>query len=263
MNLFEAGVGGLLLGGLIAVAIIRSQLQKQANQLVKERKDQFVALASHYLLTPTTVIQAALTTLQDKDAVLDGAGRHKLYDALERGYRRMLIVAEQLLLVGNISDNTLTLQLGVNNLFNTVTEAASVVDPFARAKNIAITVQDDSRAINECRFDARRMKQALVALLDNAIKFSLEETAIEIVVSVENNIFQISIVDQGIGMSTKVLEHLSEKFYRGTDLYTFDYEGLGLGLHIAQAIIRLHHGNISFSSRPKQGTQALIEFPNL
>ncbi len=134
---------------------------------------------------------------------------------------------------------------------------------FARTKNIKIVFEDHTQEIKQTRIDNRRMKQAIIAALDNAIKFSMEGTTITVCLTLQDKIFTIEVEDEGIGMPANVIEHLSDKFYRGSSIYSFDYEGLGLGLHIAYAIIRAHQGNITFQSRVKHGTVVTIEFPNL
>jgi signal transduction histidine kinase len=138
-----------------------------------------------------------------------------------------------------------------------------MVDPFARAKKITIHFEMETKDLQEAKFDARRMKQVFIAVLDNAVKFSIEGAEVRVRLTYQSGIFSVVVEDDGVGMPDAMLSHITEKFFRGNDMYTFDYEGMGLGLHIAQAIVALHQGNISFTSKPKKGTIVSIQFPSL
>ena len=253
---------GFLLSSLGYFVVLRPRILANFQKRLRDSKDQFVGLASHYLLTPITIIQTATTRLQEADTSLSFDERRRLYDAILMGQQRLWIIAEQLVLINEIDNNNLALRIQVHDLPDLIVSAIAAVDVFARTKKVTIEFEDRAKEIKQVRIDMRRMKQALIALLDNAIKFSMENTTIKVVLGFEDNIFSVEITDHGIGMQQEVIDHLSEKFYRGSSIYSFDYEGLGLGLHIAYAILRMHQGNITFQSQPKQGTVVIAEFPN-
>jgi signal transduction histidine kinase len=258
-----SSLAGIVLGILLSTVIFRRIDRSHFEADLRARKDQFISLSSHYLLNPITIIQTAISSLKERDSALTADQRLPLYDAIERGQQRLWIITQQLILVGEIDQDDLQVHLAVANIYDTVTSAISSVDSFAREKGISIKLEDSSHDVREARFDARRMKQALIAVLDNAVKFSLEKGEVVVRVGWESNIFTVEVEDFGIGMPEGIVEHISEKFFRGSDTYTFDYEGIGLGLHIAQAIVRMHQGNISIQSKPKQGTLVSVQFPSL
>lgn len=254
---------GFILAVLLYLALLRPVLLRRLEHKVQARKDQFVALASHYLLTPITIIQTATAQLKDNDATLTAEDRRKLYEAITVGQQRLWIIAEQLVLVNQVDHNELRLRMEVGDLSNTVSSAVTAVDVFARHKNINLRYQDLTQNLSQARFDSRRMRQALIALLDNAIKFSVEDTQILVQLSHNGGYFTITVTDQGLGMAPEVLERITQKFFRGSEIYNFNYEGLGLGLYLAYAIVRQHQGQMYFDSRPKKGTTVTIQFPNL
>ena len=265
-ELYQQGalvVAGFVLAMLFYYVVLRPPLERRLEKKLRERKDEFIGLSSHYLLTPITIIQTAVARLQEADTTLDTTQRMKLYEAIAMGQQRLWIIAEQLVLVNQIDFNELRLRLEVANVSETVSDAIASVDIFARHKNLKLHFTDYTKEINQARFDPRRLRQAIIAVLDNAIKFSLENTTVSVELKLEGKVFQINIADQGIGMPPEVLEHITERFYRGNGIYNFDYEGLGLGLHIAYAIARQHGGNMEFTSQPKQGTTVSIQFPNI
>ncbi|MBU6389234.1 HAMP domain-containing histidine kinase [Patescibacteria group bacterium] len=266
--LYGGAIGALVSLGLSALVlrtVIRKRLEERSATELRDRKDQFIALTSHYILNPVSIIQAAIATLQEKQTSATLAERQQLYDAIERGQQRLWIMAEQLAIVGEVDQGDLVLNISVASLVDTISAAIAAVVPFAREKKVKIKFDYGAENFmqTEARFDARRLRQAIIAVLDNAIKFSLEDGVVQVRLQLESNIFIITVEDQGIGMPDEIVSHISEKFFRGTGLYNYDYQGLGLGLHIAQAIIRLHHGSITFTSKPQRGTITTIEFPNL
>lgn len=257
-------LSGILLGMVGGFLITRSWLFPRYKDLVdakdKKRQQDFVAISSHYLLNPITVIQTATARLQEVDN-LDAEARKHLYEAIVRGEQRLWITAEQLVLVNQLDDGKLTLQLSASDINDVVTGAIAAVDSFARQKNISIFFEDLTVGVSEARFDARRMKQAFIAILDNAVKFSVDGGEIKVSLKMEGQVWQVKIVDSGVGMAPDVMKQLTTRFFRGSSVYDFDYEGMGLGLFIARTILDMHGGIINVDSQPKRGTTVTIEFP--
>ncbi|CAN5192426.1 hypothetical protein BH11PAT4_BH11PAT4_5710 [soil metagenome] len=250
-----------IVGAILAVLVLQAQLKRYFDDRLKNSKDKFIGLASHYLLTPITIIQTALSRLQESDSSLTMEQRHRLYDAIGMGQQRLWIIAEQLVLINEIDQNNLKPRLDVADFADVVGAAVSSMDIFARNKQVALMFENQVHEPVQGRMDARRIKQAVIAILDNAIKFSMEGTQVRAQISIEEDQFVLRVKDQGIGMPEEVLQHTGERFYRGSSIYEFDYEGLGLGLHIAQAIVTLHGGSVRFNSEPKLGTIATLQFP--
>jgi signal transduction histidine kinase len=255
----EAGLVVLL----ASMRLTNLRLKRDMRKALYEQGAKFSAIASHYLLSPITIIQMAVNQLQEQDATLTSSERQHLYETIVRGQQRLWITSEQLLVSNEIDNGRFSLSLRVAQPKEVVSDAIVAVDPFSRDKNVKVKFQsDDSSIQSETRVDPRHLKQALVAVLDNAIKFTPEGGTVSVWVGLVGDIWTIRIEDTGIGMSPEVLSHTSDNFYRGTSVYDYDYDGLGMGLHLARSIIRMHQGNISFVSKPKKGTLVTIEFPN-
>ena len=257
-----AALFGLLLGFLIYRVALARGLSRRLEKDYRKRQDEFVALASHYLLNPITIIQTAVSRLQQGNQI-DDAERRKLYDAIMRGQQRLWITAEQMLLVGQIDDGKLALKLAPGDLNDTVTEAITAVDAFARQKQVTVSFQDQTKGEQtQVKFDVRRLKQAFIAVIDNAVKFSPDGAQVKVIMRVDGGVCQVLVQDDGPGMPDEVIRRATQRFFRGTSAYNFDYEGMGLGLFIANTIIGMHQGVLHITSQPKRGTQVLIEFPN-
>jgi signal transduction histidine kinase len=253
-------IAGATLGFAAAFGLYWLKERGRKRGQEQRRKDQFITLASHYLLTPVALIQTALSNLQDKpQAKLED--RRSWLEAIDRGRQRLWIIVQQMITVGEVDASTLLLHEQVTNVADIVTKALTQVDTFARAKGITMQLHDQLTERRELSVDSRYMIQAVVAVLDNAVKFSLEGGVVQVTIVRDKELLIVRVEDDGIGMPERVMRHVTEPFYRGTDNYQFDYEGIGLGLHIAHAIIRAHQGNISFESRPSGGTTVSIFLP--
>jgi signal transduction histidine kinase len=255
-------VTGLFLGFVFTISVVRRAVKGESQKQLAKQQDQFVGLSSHYLLTPMTAIQAAVARLQEVDK-LSLESREKLYEAISRSERRLWIMAQELILVNRFNTNQFQLEMGVGSLSDIISDAIRIIDPFARQKLVKVSLADATQGNSQTRADVRLIKQAFVALLDNAIKFSPEGSQVGVALGIGKGICQVVIADAGVGMSADVISHAAEKFYRGTGIYEFDYEGMGLGLYIAQTIVTAHAGVIRIQSAPNAGTRVTVEFPNL
>lgn len=250
---------GFLVAVLLYVIVLRPANRNLFLREERKKKMVFTNLASHYLLTPITVIQTAVAHLEEGGSTMSIEQRQKLLQAIHVGQERLWLIAEQLILVNEIDQQTFSIHHATCDLSTIVTDALAHLDVIARNRGILIHYTEKLTYLREVSVDKHRLLQAVAAIIDNAIKFSQEGGEIYIRLQEEKAIFTLEVEDRGIGMSADVLEHLSEKFYRGNDLYAFNYEGIGLGLHLASAIIWRHGGELTFESNLGRGTTARIK----
>ncbi|SHJ72978.1 PAS domain S-box-containing protein [Malonomonas rubra DSM 5091] len=126
--------------------------------------------------------------------------------------------------------------------------------------NRRFEVELESTGEMQVMLDERQMQKVMENLLSNAIKFSPETSPIKIVGRVENNDYEVKIIDQGIGMSQFQLERIFDKFYR-SDNNTAPKVGIGIGMSIVQQIIESHQGSIQVESQPNSGTTVTLLLP--
>ncbi len=259
----ETGLGaGLALGLLFAYLVIRPIIVHRARRQMQKTKDEFIGLSSHYLLTPISIIQGALAKLQEQESTLKVEDRQKLYGNIEKGQQRLWILAEQFVLVSQIEQGALKLKLEAGSVSDAVQGALATMDIFAREKGVHLEFKDSTKTLQQARFDHRRFKQALLAIVDNAIKFSPQGATVKVTVIQEPHSFAIEVNDVGPGMSSDAVRTATQAFARGTSSYTFDHEGIGLGLYTANSIIREHGGELRFDTQNKGGTTITLRFPS-
>jgi len=129
----------------------------------------------------------------------------------------------------------------------------------ARVKKIKITQELDP--LFPVMVDPELMKQVLSNLIENAIKYSPEESTVVVKSREENDQVLVEVIDQGVGIPTVDLPNIFMKFFRSHNVKTSTIKGTGLGLYLAQYFVQLHKGQISVSSEPGQGSKFTVHLP--
>ena len=109
--------------------------------------------------------------------------------------------------------------------------------------------------------DLNKIKELLVILLDNSLKYTEENDSILIKTYKKDNKCIIEVIDTGIGISKEAQEHIFERFYREEKSRTREKGGMGLGLSIAYNIVKIHKGNIRIDKNREKGTRMIVKLP--
>lgn len=224
-------------------------------------KDEFFAIASHELKTPTTSLKLQLQMLKR------GMGQEKDLDKftvkIVQGIDRCLGQLDRLVeLVNNLMDvvnfrrGNLSINLARLDLSSVLQEAIQKFDVLFREKGCDVSV--DIRPEILGNFDRTRIEQVFFNLMDNATKYA-QGSQVTIVLSKKDNQALFMISDQGPGIASSKLEKIFDRFERlGADR---NFGGLGLGLYIAKNIVDAHEGKISVESTVGKGTTFRIVLP--
>ncbi len=247
-------VSGKILGILILINEI-TRLKK----LDKMRQD-FVANVSHELKTPITSIKGYMETLREGQ-VDDTETVEKFYAIVARQADRMNAIVTDLLQLSHIEQQEGYAELLKNNtsLAEIIKTAVEDCQALADEKNIKIRV-----SVNEqIRVYANNalLEQALINLINNALKYSEACSEVQILAGLEENEIRIHIQDQGCGIDPKYHGRLFERFYRVDKARSRDMGGTGLGLAIVKHIAMVHQGNITVQSRVAQGSTFTLHLP--
>jgi signal transduction histidine kinase len=224
---------------------------------VNESKNEFVSIVSHYLRTPLTSIKGCL------DLLLKGAATSK-----EREEYLIRVSNEQKKLSTLVEDliSISALERGELHLFKTKVSLVSlikkVVDDYTLSvneKGLYLKTAFNNK-VDTFNADSQKLAQAISNLVDNAIKFT-NVGGVTIKVGKEDSKAIICVEDTGIGIDQQQIPKLFQKFHRGTDVKTFNYEGSGLGLYITKLIIEAHRGEIKVSSELGKGSRFCVYLP--
>jgi len=242
-------------GKAIGAVVVLNDITR-LRELENIRRD-FVANVSHELRTPVTSIQGFVETLQD-GAVENHEDARRFLDIIARHADRLNAIIEDLLSLSRIEQAPETAFFS-ENIFDTIKNALQVCEASARAKNITLQIENDRQVI--FKFNPTLVEQALVNLLDNAIKYSQEDDVVIIKVESNTTELRLSVEDHGIGIPEEHQTRIFERFYRVDKSRSRQLGGTGLGLAIVKHIAIAHGGRVSVISRPGEGSFFTLHFP--
>jgi two-component system, OmpR family, phosphate regulon sensor histidine kinase PhoR len=224
------------------------------------RRD-FVANVSHELKTPITSIKGFVETLQD-EAPKDPKDVERFLAIISKQADRLNSIIEDLLTLSKIEESEKAeILLEEHKLRAVLQSAISICDAKAKAKKAAISLSCDEDL--SAKINAELLEQAIINLLDNAIKYSNKDSEIKISALKLKSEITISIQDWGVGIEKRHLPRLFERFYTVDKARSKELGGTGLGLAIVKHIVLAHHGNISVESVPDKGSTFTIHLPSL
>jgi len=223
-----------------------------------EQQKRFTADVSHELRTPLTALK-----MESEVALMDaGASKEALRQALASNLEevgKLDALINNLLRLTRLEANELQHSFVSLDIAEIVSQAIQQVDKIAASRSI--TIQNDVTSARTLG-DAESLTQLVVILLDNAIKYSPDNSRITLSSKHTDHHLGISVKDQGSGIAKADLEKVFDRFYRADASRTkAGSEGFGLGLSIAKLIADVHRATISLASRPGHGTTATIELP--
>ncbi len=250
--LFDAD--GRRMGGLLVVNDVT-----QLRRLETMRTD-FAANVSHEIKTPLTAIQGFVETLA-QGAVSDPQEARHFLGIIDKHVQRLTAIVDDLMQLARLEqgDEGRQLRLEPTAMEKVLHTAAQLCRSQAEAKAIRIEIHCDAGL--RARLDAELMEQALVNLLDNAIKYSPEKSGIRVTAKEVEEELEIEVADEGIGVAAAHLPRLFERFYRVDKSRSRRLGGTGLGLAIVKHIVQAHGGRVTVRSIQGKGSTFAIRMP--
>lgn len=252
----------LSIGTVIVVVlsiIISWYLSKRAMEPIiasYKKQAEFIQNASHELRTPLTIIQAKQEMLlQSPDSKIIDKSEDIALSLNET--RRLSKMITELMDLARSDSNTTKIHKSMTNM---ETVAKEIVVPYKEMaelqnKNMVLNVNCD----RELNVDKNKIKQLLVIVLDNALKYTEENDTIDVDIHNHEEKLIMNIKDTGIGISDEGLKHIFERFYREDKARSRSKGGTGLGLSIAQTIVKSHGGSIKISHNKPKGIIVTIK----
>ena len=217
----------------------------------------FSADASHELRTPLTIIRGELEVLANKPS-LPAEITERLGEILEE-VDRLARIVEGLLLVSRLEAGESQVAREILDLGYMVNSVADQMELLAEEKSLSVTREIAPNVRVEG--DPVRLKQVVVNLLDNAIKYTPPGGAILLVVRAASGRAILEIVDSGMGIQPAALPHLFDRFFRAEEAKAGRVEGTGLGLAIVQSIVEAHGGSVFAENNPTRGATLRVQLP--
>lgn len=241
------------------VVVVLQDITK--HKLLDDMRKEFVANVSHEIGTPLTTIKGYTETLLD-GALEDKEVAVTFLNEINEAANRMTFLRNDLLDLSRFDTRANKFNKLDINLVKLVEDSIRQNILVARNKNQEIVLkipQEEKEMLIYA--DSGRINQVFTNILTNAIKYSPEETSIEIEVAERGNNFYVSVTDHGIGMSKEDTQRIFERFYRVDKARSRAMGGNGLGLAIAKEIMERHYGRIDVYSEIGSGTTMVLVFP--
>ena len=224
-------------------------------------KAAFLAAMSHELKTPLNAVIGFSDLMRQElfGPVSEPRYRSYISDIYDNG-RRLLAMINDILDLSRVESRSLDIEDDSVCVHEAVTAAWNAV--IADKENVAPIVIDVPPGLPMLRVDPKRLHQILMHLLSNAAKFTPSEGRIEVQMSQsKDGGIAIAVKDTGIGMEPSRIGHALEPFKQLDSRLSRRFEGVGLGLPLANALVRLHGARLSIESMPAKGTVVTVEFP--
>jgi heavy metal sensor kinase len=222
-----------------------------------QQSKRFVADASHELRTPLTILRGELEELAG-DSALAADQRERIGSLLEEAERLTRIV-EQLLTISRLDAGEAQAEAVTCDLAGLAVSTAEQMAQLAEDRRIAVTCEAEGPVL--VQGDRARLKQVVVNLLDNAVKYTPVGGEITLRVSVQGGTAVLEVADTGIGIPAEALPHVFERFFRVDQSRSRDPDGAGLGLAIVKAICLAHGGGAEAESVPGRGSRFRVRLP--
>jgi signal transduction histidine kinase len=247
-----------LVGPLVSIALYQRRQHDTLDRLreLDRLKDEFIAITSHELRTPLASVYGAAMTLQRKE--LDVDQRESMLGVIYRESARLARLVDQVLWASRLEGGRVTTTIescDPAELVEEVVEAERTHLP--AGVSLTIAAEPAPRVVA----DGEKVKQVLINLIDNAVKYSTEGGEIEVSLRSTDGLVRFSVRDGGLGIPVVEQQRIFDKFHRLDPNMTRGVGGTGLGLYICKALIDQMNGRIWVTSREGEGSTFAFELP--
>jgi signal transduction histidine kinase len=247
-------------------AIERHRMQTEADLIRTHQmqfKDEFLSHVSHELRSPLTAIYQFVTILLDRLAGDLNPEQHEYMEIILRNVKQLQSMINDLLEVTRVQAGKLTIELQCASVSDAIGYAVNTLEGAAAAKGIILSSEMVRRLPSICA-DPTRIRQILIILVDNAIKFTPANGAVKVearLAEEDSNFLVLEVSDSGCGISPDMTERIFERHFQASDPALAGRKGLGLGLYICKELVTRQGGQIWATSTLGQGAIFSVKLP--
>ncbi len=231
----------------------RKQSEIDELRRLEAYRREFLADISHELKTPLFAAQGFIHTLID-GAAEDESLRHRFLKKAANSLDGLGEMVQELLLLSQLETGVLRMKSEIFELGRLAQEVVEQLEEKAAARSQTITISKPDRPL-WVEADRSRLRQVLVNLSENAIKYGKEAGQVNLILDTERDQVRVCVQDDGPGIPSEHLNRIFERFYRVEKSRSRDMGGIGLGLAIVKQILEAHNTPIKVSSELGQGTE--------
>lgn len=244
-----------LTGRIIGISKIARDITEKKQE--EQRKNDFIAIASHELKTPLTSMRSYVQLALVKARDLADKSIEKMLVRAETQTSKMTMLIQDFLNVSRLEEGKMSLNLSKFSLSQLLEEILSDTltlntthqITYEPCKDVSITA------------DREKIGQVLLNLIGNAIKYSPDGTTIIVRCEIKKEHVEFSVIDQGYGISAADQSRLFERFYRVNDERQYRVSGFGIGLYLVSEILKLHGGAVKVQSDLGRGSKFSFTLP--
>lgn len=223
-------------------------------------KSEFVSIASHELLTPTSAIEGYLSMILDEGMGKVDPQAKKYLDNVYASSKRLAGLVKDLLNVSRIEGGRIVVQSKNFDLKEMIKQVVAEMQPKANEKKLQFAAEGLDREVPQVWADPERVHQVLINLIGNAIKYT-DKGSVRVRLDFSLSVVRVSVIDTGVGIPKDEIPHLFEKFYRASNADNSGAQGTGLGLYITKQIVELMGGMIQVDSEKGKGSVFSFSLP--
>jgi PAS domain S-box-containing protein len=243
-----------------AIQKLEQTKEELDNALKRERevnsmKSRFISIASHEFRTPLATVLSSLSLVDKYSALQDEEKRAKHIGRIKSSVRNLTDILNDFLSLNKLEEGKVFLNIEHFNLHNLIENLIQELQGITKKGQI-IELSCKHNADCMVKLDKTLVRNILINLVSNAIKFSSENSTIIIFAEIKENQILLSVKDQGIGIPITDQKHLFERFFRSSN--AGEIQGTGLGLSIVAHYVSLLKGSIKFESLENQGTTFFV-----
>ena len=241
-----------------------NQMLSRVRAMDSSRQD-FVSNVSHELKTPLTSMKVLADSLNGQDNVPVELYKEFMQDITQE-IDRMNLMIQDLLTMVRLDKKAAVLNIEKADIAWIIEAIIKRLRPIADKRNITISFEQVVPVVAEvdpivAEVDASKLELALSNLIENAVKYNVDNGWVRVNLDADRKYFYVVISDSGVGIPEEEQEHIYERFYRGDKSHSTEIEGTGLGLAITKSVIVLLRGVIKVNSRPGEGSTFQVRIP--
>jgi two-component system sensor histidine kinase ChiS len=227
---------------------------------LSELKEEFLALTTHDLRSPLTVISGVISFFTSGRLGELSPEQKNMVEMMERNAQSLIELVNDLLDASKIESGTMRLDITSINLRALIDELRETMEPLAREKEI--TLEENLPAdLPLVEADRTKLRRILVNLLSNALKFTRKGGRVQVRAEHLDGRIRVSVVDTGVGIAPEDVARLFDKYEQARSRATRGEKGTGLGLYITKQLVELHGGEITVDSTPGYGSTFSFTLP--
>jgi len=242
---------------LIGLWLIYRNIQKQIK--LAQIKSDFVSNVSHEIRTPLALISMFAETLE-MDRAASEKKKKEYYTIIRHEANRLASIVNKILSFSKMEAGKVNYEFEPTDLSKLLTDVLATYNYHLKSKGFTCNFSLNG-ALPLVRVDKNAISEAIINLLDNAVKYSNGAKEIEVRLgSIDNQVF-IEVQDHGLGISTEDQKYIFDKFYRVSSGEVHNTKGTGLGLTLVLSIMKAHGGRVNLDSQPGSGSIFQLVFP--